>query len=110
MIAKIHHSVAECRIPVRISSQRLESALESCEVRELLHTDRIEREINAEGFQRAGRTARRILAVALVEPRPLAEGPESKHPSGEHQSVVTNAKHALMSRQIGENPAECQCY
>jgi len=91
VIAQSHLGVPERRIPVRVAGERLKSGLEARQVGELPYADSIESEIDAEGLQRAGWTAGRVQAVALVERRPLPNGPKPQHTPGKHQGVITYA-------------------
>src|SRR6266576_320865 len=109
MVPQIHDRVAKRRIPRGISGQRLNSRLQRAEAGKLLDADRIESEVDAEWLESAVGPAGSVLPIALVEPGPLPESPEAEHASRKHQSIVTNAQHALSARWIGENGDDCQC-
>ena len=110
MVAQVNHGIPEGCVPCRIAGESLNSELQAPQIRELLHANGIESEVDAEWLECAIGATGSVLAVALVEPGPLTESAKTKHPSRKHQGIVTNTEHALSARGVGENRDDCQCY
>src|SRR5712671_4767588 len=109
-IAQVHLRISKCRGPVRIACQIAKPALESGEIGELSHTDRVECEVDSEGLQRAVGPTRCVHAVALIEPCPVSNEPQPENSPRQHQGVVTDTEHALSVCGWGKNGDESECY
>ncbi len=110
VVSQIDDCVAERRTPGWVAGQLLNAGLKRCQVRKLFYANRIQREIDAEWLERAVGTAGGVLAVAFVEPGPLADSSEAKDSSRKDQSIIAHSEDALRAQRSRHKGKASQGY